>query len=633
MTVTGKWTFDDYRAGATPLPDPNLAWNTYGTGLDSVGRDGRPEPSKVPGPAHDQMLVRVDAVGLCYSDVKLIRLGGDHPKLYGRDLAVNPTRFGHEATVTVVEVGDGLKSSYSTGDRLAIQPDIYEGGRHNSYGYTIPGALIQYHLIGPEILDADDGAYVIGVDQRIGYAAAALSEPWACVEAAYTQRRRLWPRDGGTVWIIGHPEDRRSYDFGRSLRGVGRLVLTGLPEVVRSSAIAAASPEAAAAAVVADGMAPSGYAALAAGVTGGAGFDDIIILDPSSSEQVTEAARCMAFRGTLNLVGERPLDGLPEIDFGRLHYDYTAFVGTRGPDVAAAYGEARNRCDLRAGGVAVFVGAGGPMGQMHVQRAIEKVDGPSLIVCIDPDAARLGVLEASLGALAEQAGRRLVLLDPEAPGAPGETVEEVVARMTGGAGADDVVVTVPVASVMAGAARLMRPDGMLVLFAGVAHGTTGPLDMSRVYLGNAQYTGTSGSTIEDQALVLDKAVSGSLSPALNVAAVGGIDAGRDGMQAMLEGRFAGKIVIFPQVSGVPLLGLDELAARFPHIAEALGERGQWTSEAERCLIETHGAAPAGTATARDSAGTQDSAEAGAAAPAGAVMLPAAEDTDGSVADR
>ncbi len=151
-----------------------------------------------------------------------------------------------------------------------------------------------------------------------------------------------------------------------------------------------------------------------------------------------------------------------------------------------------------------------------------------------------------------------------------------------------MIVTVPVASVMAGAARLLRTDGMLVFFAGVANGTMGPLEMSHVYLGNAQYTGTSGSTIADQALVLRQAAEGSLAPALNVAAIGGINAGRDGVQAMLEGRFAGKIVIFPQVTDVPLMGLDELAAQLPDVGEALGESQQWTTEAERVLIENYG---------------------------------------------
>ncbi len=38
--------------------------------------------------------------------------------------------------------------------------------------------------MGPEVLDADDGAYVIPVDEQIGYAEAALTEPWAVWDAA-----------------------------------------------------------------------------------------------------------------------------------------------------------------------------------------------------------------------------------------------------------------------------------------------------------------------------------------------------------------------------------------------------------------------------------------------------------------
>ena len=583
MTATGAWSYDRFREGTAPLPRPNLAWNTYGGGVESIGRDGRPESVDVPAPAPDQLLVRVDAVGLCFSDVKLIRLGSEHPKLYGRDLSVDPIRLGHEATVTVIEAGDDLAETYRTGDRLAIQPDIFIDGRSTAYGYTIPGGLIQYHLIGPEVLDADGVSYVIPVADGIGYAAAALSEPWACVEAAYTQRRRLWPLSGGTAWIIGHPDDQRDYDFGETLRHAARVVLTGLNPNTASAVLEAIGPQTETSIVDAPEL--SEYASLVDRETDGEGFDDIILLDPRSASQVTEVARHIAFRGTLNLVGERPLNGLSSIDFGRLHYDYTAFVGTRGPTIETAYGEQRNRCDLQPHGVAVFVGAGGPMGQMHVQRALEKADGPSVVIGIDPDRVRLDVLAASLGPLAERSGCELIVLNADASD---PSVRALIDERSDGAGADDVIVTVPVATVMASAAQLMSDDGMLVFFAGVANGTTGPLDMSRVYLSNAQYTGTSGSTLDDQALVLDKTAAGLLSPDLNLAAVGGIEAGRDGVQAMLDGRFAGKIVIFPQVAGMPLLGLDELADRYPDIGSALGPQGQWTSEAERRLIETHG---------------------------------------------
>src|SRR5438093_8976553 len=229
MTAVSTTTaYERYRSGAAAVPHDALAWNVYGTGIEKVGRSGRPERVPVGSPGPDQLLIRVDAVGLCFSDVKLIRLGGEHPKLYGRDLERDPTRLGHEASVTVMEVGERLSGRFHRGQRLAIQPDIYIGGRSAAYGYTTPGGLIGYHVIGPEVLAADDGAYVVAVDDRLGYAETALTEPWACVEAAYTQRRRLVPAVGGRAWVIGRPGDDRAYRLGAVLDGAREIVLSGL---------------------------------------------------------------------------------------------------------------------------------------------------------------------------------------------------------------------------------------------------------------------------------------------------------------------------------------------------------------------------------------------------------------------
>ncbi|MEM7325021.1 MAG: alcohol dehydrogenase, partial [Actinomycetota bacterium] len=194
-----------------------------------------------------------------------------------------------------------------------------------------------------------------------------------------------------------------------------------------------------------------------------------------------------------------------------------------------------------------------------------------------------------LGPLAERTGRTLIPINPNGD----RQTRDLVDELTDGRGADDVVVSVPVAPIMADAGTLLAPNGMLVFFAGIANGTEGPLDMSRVYLDNVQYTGTSGSSIDDQAAVLDKANAGTLTPALNLAAIGGIEAGRDGVQAVLEGRFAGKVVIFPQVAGVPLTGLEELKSTAPEVAAALGSRGEWTEAAERALIEHYGVGASG----------------------------------------
>jgi threonine dehydrogenase-like Zn-dependent dehydrogenase len=571
-------TIDDYRSPDAPVSDEAWAWNMYGPGVDNIGREGRPERLPVPEPGADQLLVRVDAVGMCFSDVKLIQQGGKHPKLYNRDLATEPTRLGHEAALTVLRVGENLRGQYQPGQRLAMQPDIYQAGKSTAYGYTIPGGLIQFHLIGPEILSADDGAYVLPVAEGLGYAETALTEPWACVEGAYTQRRRLTPKEGGTMWIVGRPGDTTDYTFSRWLDAPATIVLTDVPAGVRELVERTSGAQV----VVRDGLTPNMYAALSDAETGGQGFDDIVMLDPRSAEMVSSAAKLIARRGTFNLVGRTPLDGKPQIDVGRLHYDYTAYVGTTETDIGAAYGEARNRAELRAGGVAVFVGAGGPMGQMHVQRAIELPEGPRTIIATDVNDERLATLEQMFRPLAEQRGRRLVIANPTAGGEPLRTL---VDRETDGVGADDVIVSVPVGALMAEAAELMGPEGMLVLFAGVPNGTLAPLNVSDVYLHNAQFTGTSGSRLSDQALVIQKTIAGALSPNRSVAAIGGIEAANDGLRALMEGRYPGKVVIFPQVSGLPLIGLDELKASYPEIATKLGPGDVWTPEAEQALIE------------------------------------------------
>ena len=562
-----------YRALPERIPTETLAWNVYGKGIESVGRDGRPEPVAVPSPAADQLLVRVDAVGLCFSDIKLIRLGGEHPKLYGRDLATDPTRLGHETAVTVVEVGAALAGRFRPGQRLAIQPDIYVDGRSTAYGYTIPGGLIGFHAIGPEVLAADDGAYVVPVDDRLGYAETALTEPWACVEAAYTQRRRLTPATRGRAWVVGRAGDDRAYRLGDVLSGAREIVLSGISDEImgdiRRNAASDATIE------LAD----------EADLTGA--FDDIILLGPRSAEVVSRAADALAFRGVLNLVADQPLDGPVELDIGRLHYHYTAFVGTTGLDVSAAYGEARNRAELLPGGTAVFIGAAGPMGQMHLERALRMPNGPARLIGVDLDPERVAAASVRLKPIATANRRELVLRVPAA----GETVASIVATETSGRGADDVVVTAPAAAAVIDGAAVMAPDGMLVLFAGLPVGTRASLDLSPVFLHGAQYTGTSGSRIADQERVVEKTLSGLLSPGRALAAVGGIEAARDGLQAMIDGRFPGKIVIFPQLRGLPLTSLEDLAAADPDIAATLGDGGTWTREAEATLFARYWAPP------------------------------------------
>jgi hypothetical protein len=412
----------------------------------------------------------------------------------------------------------------------------------------------------------------------MGYAEASTLEPWGCVMAAYTQRRRLEPKAGGTMWIVGRPGDEREYDFSSGLDAPATIVMTDVP-----ASVVGLVERTSATKVVRDGIGADDYQALVDELTEGAGFDDIVMLDPRSAATVGAVAKHIARRGTLNMVGETALDGLVDTDVGRLHYDYTAYLGNRGPDIAASYGEARNRCDLRSQGTTVFVGAGGPMGLMHVQRAIQQSDGPRTIVATEVSDERLKSLEDRLAHLAESNDCELITFNSQTAE---ESLHDFVMRITDGRGADDVVVSVPISAVMAEADTLMSSDGMLVFFAGVPNGTLAPLNLSAVYLDNAQYTGTSGLTIHDQQQVVDLANQGQLSPGSIVGAIGGMRAAKDGLQALVDARYSGKVLVFPQVHDFPLTGLDELGERLPEVAAKLGPGNTWNDEAEKAFLDS-----------------------------------------------
>jgi L-iditol 2-dehydrogenase len=83
-------------------------------------------------PAPGEVQVRVDAVGICGSDVHSYAEGaiGDTPCVY-------PMVLGHEPAGTVLRAGDGV-TGWSPGDRAALEPAVYcyhcefcRSGRHN----------------------------------------------------------------------------------------------------------------------------------------------------------------------------------------------------------------------------------------------------------------------------------------------------------------------------------------------------------------------------------------------------------------------------------------------------------------------------------------------------------------------
>jgi len=581
----------NYRSADAPLPECDRLWPLYGAGFENLGRDGRPIEVETPAFGPDELLVRHDAVGLCFSDIKIIRLGEEHPRIY-RDMKENPVVQGHEVSMTVVGVGENLRDQYAVGDRFIIQADIYVDGVNLAYGYEIQGGLSQYNVIDQRVLDGDDGNYLIPVQPNTGYAESALTEPWACVIAAYELKYRTGLKAGGTTWIVGanpltpalSPEGRGSHlpspseGEGPGVRVKNYTISAGFDETSHPARLLLTDVPADFAAWIRARAEALGVEVLPSPSGRGAGgegeVDDIIILGADADLIETVSPRLADF-GIVAIIADEPLPRKVAVDVGRVHYNRWVTVGGTGPDVAQAYSRVPVRSTLRPGGAAWFVGAGGPMGRMHVQRAIQIADHPATIVCTDVSDLRLNDLCESFAAEARAKGITFICANPMQK----DTYAAAMAPFKQ-VGFDDIIVLAPVPAVIADAATYLAPKGVMNVFAGVARGTMAEIDLSDAYLKDTRVIGHSASSIDDLRLMLHQAETGVLSPNRSVAAVGSLDAAKEGLQAVQDTAYPGKIVIYPNIKDFPLTAVPDLKDKLPSVYARLKDGREWTVEAE-----------------------------------------------------
>jgi len=526
-------------------------------------------------PTGRQILAKVEAVGLCFSDLKLLKQFSKHPRkmavVSGIDQQIldglpsyapdnKPTVPGHEALVRIIAVGEDC-CIFKPGQRMLIQADtrhIMTPITNIAIGYGMEGGLQEYWLSDERVMcDESTGEkFLIPVDDSQCASAITLVEPWACVESSYVSQERTTIKPAGRLLVVA--------DAGTKIEGI-------------SGGFSPDGPPAGITTLLAEDKQEEVLSALNLPVTQAAdlasldeeGYDDIIYFG-SSAKTLNILNDKLANSGIINIVTAGQLIGENvSVGVGRVHYGLTRWIGTTTSDAAMSYRNIPTTGELRNNDRTLIVGAAGPMGQMHVIRDVcAGIEGVS-IVATDFDAARLDALETKTAAIATQRQVDLKMVDPRSE--PIEGTFTYIALM------------VPIGALVAEAIIQSSQGCLINIFAGIPAPTRHDLDLDTYIARDCFMFGTSGSRVTDMLIVLDKVITGQLDTNCSVDAVCGMAGAADGIGAVENRSVPGKILVYPELTNMGLINLDELVDHYPTVAEKLSD-GLWTIEAEKELL-------------------------------------------------
>ena len=511
-----------------------------------------------PGP--HQVLAKIECVGLCFSDLKLLKQFDQHPRKSGvvKGLAAEalaempnyvpgskPTVPGHEVTCRIVAAGDKVQH-YKVGERCLVQTDYRDlptAGSASAFGYNFEGALQEYVLMDERVvIDASGERFLIPVNEQLSASAVALVEPWACVEDSYVNVERRTIKAGGKLLIVA--------DNPAAIQLEGLPIdPTGKPgEVLRKS--------------------PAEAGSLA-----NESCDDIIYFgaDQATIEILNDK---LAARGIMNIVlGGKKIGAPANIGVGRVHYGMTRWIGTPGSNPADSYKNIPLTGEIRERDSVAVIGAGGPMGQMHVIRAVCSGIRNISVVGTDMDDARLASIQTKAESFAATNGVPMKMVNTAKT--PLSDRFSYFALMA------------PIPALVASSIRDSQPGCIINIFAGIPAPTKHPLDLDTYIANRCFMFGTSGSTIQDMKIVLEKVTSGRLNTNCSVDAISGMAGAADGIAAVENRTLAGKIIVYPKLHDVGLIPLVDLHKSFPTVAAKL-DHGQWNKAAEEELLRVAG---------------------------------------------
>jgi threonine dehydrogenase-like Zn-dependent dehydrogenase len=517
-------------------------------------------------PNDHQILCKVVVVGLCFSDLKLLKqfaghvrksdvISGIDPQVLKENPAYvpgdKPTVPGHEPVVEIVQVGSKVRN-FKVGERYMVQADwrwLATANSNGAFGYNFEGALQEYVLLDERIILSPEGVSMLlpAPAGRRSASAFALSEPWACSEDAYREPQRQGLKKGGRLLIVANAcgcsdEGRRFFESQEkpaeivkvSLDGGCRCAdaLTGLDQVPDNS------------------------------------FDDLLYFGADAS--IVEKLFAKGKKGALFILCQcgRKFGRPVMTAVGAVHYRGFRIVGTAGSDPAQAVASIPARCELRKGDRVNVVGAAGPMGVTHVIRDLCVGDNVT-VYAADLSEERLAALAKIAEPTARANGNTYVGYNPKTT-QPGVLF-------------DQQVIMAPVPALVAAAIPTTAPKGIIDIFAGIPAEKYGEIDLDAYCEKQLYFIGTSGSTMEDIAAVLDHVAAGRIDTNVSVAAITGLDDAVLGIRKVENQEVPGKIMVYPSCQGLKLTRLSDLPTALPTVAEKM-ENGVWTQAAEEALL-------------------------------------------------
>jgi len=214
---------------------------------------------------------------------------------------------------------------------------------------------------------------------------------------------------------------------------------------------------------------------------------------------------------------------------------------------------------LKPGGVTVVMGAGA-MGRIHVDLAFAY--RPDAIVVADPIPERLARVTSLFE---ERSGRLGISLRTVPVSAVGEAVD----ALSGGRGADDVIIAVASPEAIETGLRLVGRGGVVNLFGGLKQAEARvPIDTSVVHYREITITGSSGGSPWDVAHVLELTAAGEIDPALHITRVGDLSHATRLLELVKAREIDGKAIVYPHRPAHEILAVDS-----------------WTAEDERAYLD------------------------------------------------